>query len=57
MLGRWDERAAVKLLTTWRTQVWRHTMELLAEPDDDRRVERLARLEHQCARRARWLLV
>ncbi|MFP5488888.1 MAG: DUF5995 family protein [Acidimicrobiia bacterium] len=57
VLGRWDERAAVKLLTTWRTQVWRHTMELLDEPDPLRRGDRLVRLEHQCARRARWLLV
>lgn len=57
MLGRWDERAAVKLLATWRTQVWRHSMELLDEPDPTRREERLRRLEHQCTRRARWLLL
>lgn len=56
MLGRWDERAAVKLLTTWRTQVWRHATEIL-EDDPDRRGERLLRIEQQCARRARWLLL
>ena len=56
-LGRWDERTAVKLLTTWRTQVWRHAMEVLDEPDPARREGRLAALERQCTRRARWLLL
>ena len=56
-LGRWDERAATKLLTTWRTQVWRHSMELLDDADADRRDVRLRALEHQCTRRARWLLL
>lgn len=56
-LGRWDERAAVRLLTTWRTQVWRHAVELLDEPDADVRAQRLARLERQCTRRAKWLLL
>jgi hypothetical protein len=32
-------------------------MELLDEPDPARRQERLRRLEHQCTRRARWLLL
>ncbi|HSJ91498.1 MAG TPA: hypothetical protein VK917_05485 [Ilumatobacter sp.] len=56
-LGRRDERAAIKLLTAWRTQVWRHSSELLDEPDRSRRQARLHTLEHQCARRARWLLL
>jgi hypothetical protein len=56
-LGRWDERAAIKLLTTWRTQVWRHSTELLDDADRVSRVDRLRSLEHQCARRARWLLL
>jgi hypothetical protein len=56
-LGRWDERGAIKLLTTWRTQVWRHSVGLLDEPDRARRDERLTALERQCARRARWLLL
>lgn len=57
LLGRWDERAAIRLLTTWRRQVWRHTMELLDEPDARRREERLVLIERQCTRRARWLLL
>ena len=57
LLRRWDERAAVKLLTTWRAQVWRHTTELLDEPDGGRREARLASIERQCERRARWLLL
>jgi hypothetical protein len=56
-LGRWDERAAIKLLTIWRTQVWRHSMELLDDIGADRRAERFQALEHQCTRRARWLLL
>lgn len=55
VLGRWDERAAVKLLTTWRTQVWRHATEILDDPDH--RDDRLAAVERQCARRAHWLLL
>jgi len=56
-LGRWDERAAVRLLSGWRTQVWRHASELLDEPDDRSRSRRVGRLERQCTRRATWLLL
>jgi hypothetical protein len=55
-LGRWDERAATRLLTAWRTRVWRDAMELLDE-NDERRAEHVAHIERVCARRARWLLL
>ena len=54
-LGRWDERAAVRLLGGWRSRVWRQATGLL---DDAAplRTDRVRRIEAQCARRARWLL-
>lgn len=57
LLGRWDERVAVRLLTGWRTRVWRHAGAVLADPDADGRRARVAAIERQCARRARWLLL
>ena len=54
-LGRFDERFAVRLLSRWRTQVWRHAVEIVDDPTD--RDRRVAAIEQQCARRARWLLV
>lgn len=56
-LGRWDERLAVRVLGGWRSQVWRHAVELLDTPDAGRRAERAAVIERQCARRGRWLLL
>ena len=56
VMGRWDERVATRLLTGWRTRVWRDALELLDE-HDDRRAERVAKLERVCVRRARWLLL
>ena len=54
-LGRFDERMAVRLLSRWRSQVWRHAVEIVDDPTD--RDRRVAAIEQQCARRARWLLV
>ena len=54
-LGRLDEHLAVRLLGRWRTQVWRHAVEVL--DDTDGRDERILVIEQQCARRARWLLL
>ena len=54
-LGRLDERIAVRLLSRWRTQVWRHAIDLLDDPDG--RTQRVATIEQQCTRRARWLLL
>jgi hypothetical protein len=56
-LGRWDERTAVRLLTTWRTRVWRQATELLDGDDPAERAGRAAAIERQCTRRARWLLL
>ena len=54
-LGRIDEHLAVRLLTRWRTQVWRHATEVL--DDQVGRELRVTMIEHQCSRRARWLLL
>lgn len=54
-LGRFDERFTVRLLSRWRTQVWRHAVEIVDDPAD--RDRRVVAIEQQCARRARWLLV
>lgn len=54
--GRWDERAATRLLTGWRTRVWHDALELLDERSD-RRAVHLSAIERRCARRARWLLL
>lgn len=57
VLGRVDERLAVHLLTRWRRRVWRHAEAVLAESDAAARVERVAMIERQCVRRARWILL
>jgi len=56
-LGRWDERAAVRLLSGWRSRVWRHAMDVMAETGPSARAARIGEIERQCARRGRWLLV
>lgn len=56
-LGRLDERWAVRVLTGWRRQVWVQAVDLLDEADVARRDEKTMRIEHRCARRARWLLL
>lgn len=56
MLG-WDERLAVRLLTGWRRQVWRHAVELLDDREPETRRARVMRIEHRCVRRARRLLL
>ena len=53
--GRFDERLAVRLLSRWRTQVWRHAVEVVEDPTG--RDHRVWTIEQQCARRARWLLL
>jgi hypothetical protein len=57
LLGRLDERLAVRLLTGWRRRVWRDAVNLLDEREIERRVARVRTLEQQCARRARWILL
>lgn len=57
MLGRLDERLAVRLLTGWRTRVWRHAEVILDEREPDSRAARVAAVERQCVRRARWILL
>jgi hypothetical protein len=56
-LGRLDERMAVRLLSGWRTRVWRQATDLLERRDPADRAERIAAIERQCARRARWILL
>lgn len=56
-LGRWDERLAVRLLTGWRSRVWRHAVAVLEMGDPEQRRRTVADIERQCTRRARWLLV
>ena len=56
LLGRWDERVTTRLLAGWRSRVWRQSVDLLDRPPD-LRGGRLAAIEHQCARRARWILI
>lgn len=56
-LGSWDERAAVRRLSRWRTQVWRQAEALLDNDDPSERAMLATRIEVQCARRARWLLL
>lgn len=55
--GRWDERVVVRLLSRWRTQVWRHAEEMLSHADPAERARVADRIEQQCVRRARWLLL
>ncbi|HSL59757.1 MAG TPA: DUF5995 family protein [Acidimicrobiales bacterium] len=55
-MGRIDEWLAVRLLSSWRADVWRHAVRLLDE-DADRRVEVVARRAAQCERRSRWVLL
>lgn len=57
LLGRWDERLAVRLLSGWRRRVWRQAVDILDERESERRAARVRILEQQCARRARWMLV
>lgn len=57
VLGSFDERIVVRMLTGWRTRVWRHAEAILAEQDGGVRVERVAAIERQCVRRARWILL
>lgn len=57
ILGHLDERLAVRLLTGWRTRVWRQAEAILDDRDPARRAERVATVERQCARRARWILL
>lgn len=54
-LGRFDEWMAVRLLGSWRADVWRRSMRLLDRPDA--RPTHLERCARQCERRSRWILL
>jgi len=56
-LGRLDERMAVRLLSGWRTRVWRQATDLLERRDPADRATQIAVIEQQCVRRARWILL
>jgi len=55
-MGPVDEWLAVRLLRSWRTDVWRHTVHLL-DGDPARRPGAVDRRAAQCERRARWILL
>ena len=56
-LGGWDEFLAVRLLTSWRSNVWREAVAMLDLDDPVARETRRDRLSRQCTRRASWLLI
>jgi hypothetical protein len=55
-MGRLDEWLAVRLLTSWRSEVWRQAVRLLDEPPE-RRAGALERQAERCGRRGRWILL
>lgn len=57
VLGGWDEALAVRLLTGWRADVWQRALEIIDEPDGERRSVLVGRVERRCVRRARLLLL
>ncbi|MBX3314075.1 MAG: hypothetical protein KF906_07125 [Actinobacteria bacterium] len=56
MFGRADEWMAVRLLSSWREDVWRHASSLL-DGDAASRPQRLDRRARGCVRRSRIILV
>ncbi len=56
VLGRLDEWMAVRLLRSWRADVWRQAERLLPVPPADRATE-LARNDARCCRRGRLILL
>ena len=55
-MGPLDEWLAVRLLTAWRADVWRHAVRLL-DDDAEQRRRVVARRAAQCERRSRWVLL
>lgn len=55
-MGRVDEWLAFRLLRSWRTDVWRHTLRVLDDAPTNR-PGHLDRRALQCERRARWILL
>jgi hypothetical protein len=57
LLGRWDERILLHLISSWREGVWDNTQLLLSLREASERQQHLQKIEADVLRLARWLKV
>jgi hypothetical protein len=57
ILWRADEWLAVRMLTSWRTSVWRRAVRILEHGDPSARPEHFGRCARSCSRRSRIILL
>jgi hypothetical protein len=55
LMGRWDERLLLRLISHWREDVWDSTQQLLRLSDAAERDEQLQEIEATVLRTARWI--
>ncbi len=55
LMGRFDERILLKLISEWRESVWHHACELLALKNEEDRAAYILEVENKVLKRTDWL--